>query len=55
MASVRLPPMSAPGIICNAAVRIGVLGHNALNATPSFLNSSAMPNTHIDIPYFAIV
>ena len=32
-----------------------VLGHNALTATPSDLNSSAIPSTHIDIPYFAIV
>ena len=33
---------------------IPVLGHNALTAI-SPLNSSAIPSTHIDIPYLAIV
>jgi len=31
------------------------LGHRALTAIPSSLNSSAIPRTHIDIPYLAIV
>ena len=35
--------------------QIPVLGHKALTATPSDLNSSAIPRTHIDIPYLAIV
>lgn len=33
---------------------IPVLGHNALTAI-SPLNSSAIPSTHIDIPYLAMV
>ena len=32
-----------------------VLGHNALTAIPSGLNSSAIPRVHIDMPYLAIV
>ena len=32
-----------------------VFGHNPLTAILSDLNSSDMPSTHIDIPYFAIV
>ena len=32
-----------------------VLGHNAFTAIPSVLNSSAIPKTHIDMPYLAIV
>lgn len=32
-----------------------VLGHNALTEIPSSLNSCAMPRTHMDMPYLAIV
>lgn len=32
-----------------------VLGQRALTAMPSLRNSSAMPSTHIDMPYLAIV
>ena len=32
-----------------------VLGHKALTAIPFYLNYYAIPKTHIDIPYFAIV
>jgi len=34
-----------------AAVAMEVYGHRALTATPSDLNSSLIPRTHIDIPY----
>ncbi len=37
-----------------AAVAIAVLGHKAFTAIWS-LNYCDMPNTHIDMPYFAIV
>jgi hypothetical protein len=46
---------SFPASISIAEVQIAVRGHNAFTAIPSPRNSSAMPNTHIDIPYFAIV
>ena len=32
-----------------------VLGHRAFTAIPSALSSSAIPRTHNDIPYFAIL
>ena len=38
-----------------AAVAITVRGHNAFTPIPSGANSSAIPSTHILIPYFAIV
>jgi len=41
--------------LLTAAVATAVLGHKALTATPAYLNSSAIPKTHIDIPYLAIV
>lgn len=34
---------------------VPVLGHKAFTAIPSVFNSSAIPNTHIDIPYLAMV
>jgi len=46
---------SPPNKFWTAAVAIAVLGQRALTATPCSLNYSAMPKTHIDIPYFAIV
>ena len=47
--------LAAPGIIAIAAVAITERGHSALTAMPSPRNSSAMPSTHMLIPYFAIV
>ena len=38
-----------------ASVSIAVRGHSAFTAMPSARNSSAIPSTHSDIPYFAIV
>ena len=52
---VRQNAVSTPGIIAKAAVSIAVLGHSALTPMPSRFNSSDNPNTHILIPYFAIV
>ena len=46
---------SASGITFNAAVAITVRGHSALTPMPSARNSSAMPSTHMLMPYFAIV
>jgi hypothetical protein len=34
---------------------VPLVGHKALTAIPSDLNSSAIPVTNIDIPYLAIV
>lgn len=34
---------------------IPVRGQSALTAIPSGFNSSAIPSTHIDIPYLAMV
>ena len=55
IAGVRPALASIPGIICNAAVSITVRGHNAFTAMPSRLNSSAIPKTHMLMPYLAIV
>ena len=46
---------SASGITFKAAVAMTVRGHSAFTPMPSLLNSSAMPSTHMLIPYFAIV
>jgi hypothetical protein len=46
---------SPPKRFFTAAVATAVLGHKALTATPCYLNYSAIPSTHIDIPYLAIV
>jgi hypothetical protein len=45
---------SPPSTFYTAAVAIEVLGHKALTAIYP-LNSSLIPNTHILIPYLAIV
>lgn len=45
---------SPPSTFWTAAVAIEVLGHKALTAIYP-LNSSLIPNTHILIPYLAIV
>ncbi len=45
----------SPRRFLTAAVAIEVRGHKAFTATPSFLNSSLIPNTHILMPYLAIV
>ena len=46
---------STPGIIASAAVSITVRGQSAFTAMPSPRNSSAIPSTHMLMPYFAIV
>ena len=46
---------SPPSKLRTAAVSIAVSGHNELTPIASFLNSAAIPNVHIDMPYFAIV
>jgi hypothetical protein len=51
----RLIDSYPPKRFFTAAVAMAVLGHKAFTATPCYLNSSAMPKTHIDIPYFAMV
>ena len=38
-----------------AAVAVAVRGHKAFTAIPRSRNSSAIPKTHILIPYFDIV
>jgi len=48
---IPLPPPS----ISMAAVMMAVLGQIAFTAMPLSRNSSAMPSTHMDIPYLAIV
>lgn len=57
IASVRdfFTESSPPSKFFTAAVAIAVLGQSALTATPRSLNYSAIPSTHIDIPYLAIV
>lgn len=48
-------------LICNIFSKpkqcfyLPVLGHRAFTAIPSSLNSSAMPRTHMDIPYLDMV
>ena len=46
---------SPPNKFLTAAVATAVLGHNALTAIPFYLNYSAIPKTHIDMPYLAMV
>ncbi len=46
---------SWPAIKRIASVSIAVRGHSALTAMPRARNSSAIPSTHSDMPYFAIV
>ena len=41
--------------MASLAYDIPVRGHSVFTATPSSLNSSAIPRAHKDIPYFAIV
>src|ERR1044072_6132101 len=55
MSGVRPSFGFAIGMTCNAAVAITVRGHNAFTPMPSWRNSSAMPSTHMLMPYFAIV
>src|SRR5687768_2374579 len=45
----------SPPSISIAAVAIVVRGQNAFTAMPSSRSSSAMPRTHMLMPYFAIV
>jgi len=46
---------AAPGIIATAAVAMTERGQSALTPMPSARNSSAIPSTHMLMPYFAIV
>ena len=46
---------AAPGIIAMAAVAITERGHSALTAIPLARNSSAIPSTHMLMPYLAMV
>src|SRR5688500_19362055 len=46
---------SPPGRLLIADVAISVLGQRAFTATPCSRNSSAIPSTHMLMPYFDIV
>ena len=57
MSGVRAPSPRAliPGIIVSAAVAITVRGQSALTAMRRSRNSSAIPSTHMLMPYLAMV
>jgi hypothetical protein len=46
---------SPPRRFWTAAVAMAVRGQRALTATPCSLNSYAIPRTHMDMPYLAMV
>ncbi len=46
---------ASPPRTLSAAVAMTVRGQSAFTAMPRSRSSSAIPSTHIDMPYFAIV